>query len=224
MRTMDDFNKMKVNDLKKELKVRGLSVSGNKNELVARLMLDDSRKSPRAESDILEDELLNDEYDDTATSELVSDSETEKILNDTATSFKESSSSEELGPPAKKFQLISSEMEEYEESISSNGNNLNTENQNVIKISNISAKERLELRAKKFGVSISQDAKKLIRAERFGNAGGSVTKNSPIVVKSDFTSTDKLKQRALRFGVISKDAATLEQKEKLAKRKARFAQ
>lgn len=99
----------------------------------------------------------------------------------------------------------------------------------VVKLSELSIKDRLELRAKKFGVPVPPEAAKLARADRFGTAasGASATKpatgsSGPIAVTAS-ASVDVLKKRAERFGVsVSKVMNTLENKEKLQKRQERF--
>lgn len=95
----------------------------------------------------------------------------------------------------------------------------------VVKLAELTMKERLELRAKKFGAPLSGDAMKSARAERFGiqepqkNASdsGSITA-SPVTA-----SVDVLKKRAERFGgSVSKAMTSIENKEKLQKRQERF--
>lgn len=56
--------------------------------------------------------------------------------------------------------------EEKKENVNEN----KTEEKKIIKLSELSAKERLEMRAKKFGAPVGDDLKKAARAERFGNA------------------------------------------------------
>lgn len=107
------------------------------------------------------------------------------------------------------------------ESASSNGG----AESGVVKLSQLTMKERLELRAKKFGAAPTGEVAKIARAERFGitritatsSDGGSITtsKIAPDV--------DLLKKRAERFGgSVSNTMVTIEQKEKLQKRQARF--
>jgi len=103
--------------------------------------------------------------------------------------------------------------------------NEGTDEKKVIKLSELSVKERLEMRAKKFGVTtLSVDSKKLARAERFG--GQSTTKNNSaasIKLNNTNTSIDVLKQRAARFGgSVSSVMSNLDKQEKMEKRKERF--
>lgn len=109
----------------------------------------------------------------------------------------------------------------------------------VIKLSALTAKERLELRAKKFGVPIAPESAKLARSERFGTSAVSAPDSStPSVAptaaaKGNSASTikankepatvDLLKKRAERFGgSVSKVMTKIENTEKLQKRNERF--
>ncbi|KAK9889880.1 hypothetical protein WA026_008681 [Henosepilachna vigintioctopunctata] len=228
-----DISKMKVPELKKELKQRGLNTSGNKNELVERLQ--EAMKSPGVsteissgslESDILEDDLLNDDDDEQPnTSETALDSDVEKALEDSTVSTdnfqnKTKDNSNGIETKTKKIKL-QRDIPSIELLINSNRKLLYDNSDDslqpkskVIKLSGISVKERLELRAKKFGVELSGTAKLLARAERFGSLeNGSKT-----------SEWDKLQKRAERFGgSVAKEMTNLEMKQKLDARKARFA-
>lgn len=94
---------------------------------------------------------------------------------------------------------------------------------NVVKLSQLTMKERLELRAKKFGAPVgNSDVAKLARAERFGNiTAPAKTDNS--ITQNNAPNLDVLKKRAERFGgSVSNAMTTIEQKEKLLKRQERF--
>lgn len=102
---------------------------------------------------------------------------------------------------------------------------------NVVKLSQLTMKERLELRAKKFGAAPTGDAAKLARAERFGTvtstastatATATATAGSTTVEKAT-PNVDLLKKRAERFGgSVSNTMVKIEEKEKLLKRQERF--
>lgn len=99
----------------------------------------------------------------------------------------------------------------------------------VVKLSQLTMKERLELRAKKFGAPISGDVAKIARAERFGTAKNdapsstSSTSSSSITAQKTAPDVELLKKRAERFGVsVSNTMVKMEQKEKLLKRQERF--
>lgn len=104
----------------------------------------------------------------------------------------------------------------------------------VIKISQLSSQERLELRAKKFSRNggsaasttsdpASQD-KLFLRAARFGITAptSTVTTAKASITAPTTVSEEVLKKRAERFGAISTDVKKLELDEKLQKRKERF--
>lgn len=96
-------------------------------------------------------------------------------------------------------------------------------NKKAVKLTGLTAKERLEMRAKKFGgatvIGGGGDAMKLARAERFGitsPASGDIKNGSEV-------SVDVLKKRAERFGgSVSKVMNKIENLEKLQKRQQRF--
>jgi SAP domain-containing ribonucleoprotein len=102
----------------------------------------------------------------------------------------------------------------------------------VVKISTMSALDRLEMRAKKFGggsaavssssstSDVASQSKLEARAARFGLSASS---NQTAAVSSSSPATaDILKKRAERFGAITSDAKKSELDEKLQKRKERF--
>nr|CAH7767601.1 unnamed protein product [Callosobruchus chinensis] len=226
--------------------MRGLSTSGNKTELLERLQRAvKSTDSAGTESvDDLEEDLLNDDDDDHIDT---NESVLESVLEDTITSQKrkcedasEPESKSLAPPPPKKLILnrnnscnsetakpvaVSKEEEPKQKSKNDvahpEGIRDDKSGKTVIKLSQLTAKERLELRAKKFGVSaVSTDIKKAVRAERFG-----LSDNSANSITSDKTapSVDILQKRAARFGgSVSTVMSSLENKEKLEKRKARF--
>lgn len=104
---------------------------------------------------------------------------------------------------------------------------------NVVKLSQLTMKERLELRAKKFGATPTGDVAKLARAERFGTvtatastaiaaATATATIDSSTVQKAA-PNVDLLKKRAERFGgSVSNTMVKIEEKQKLLKRQERF--
>lgn len=254
-----DISKMKVADLKRELKVRGLNVTGNKNDLVERL------QSALIEGDVLDDtaiseELLDDNDDVLNDDEL--DEETKSYLNSASvqdedailSSPKGSSSSKSpenasensanvSSVPAQHKKIVlkrkllpSISLTEKEETKTSTESKIikidgitdevkssnGSADGNVVKLSQLTMKERLELRAKKFGAPVTGDVAKLARAERFGNVTAPAkTDNS--ITQNNAPNLDVLKKRAERFGgSVSNAMTTIEQKEKLLKRQERF--
>ncbi|KAJ8920859.1 hypothetical protein NQ315_015651 [Exocentrus adspersus] len=227
-----DISKLKVPDLKKELKLRGLSSTGNKNELIERLQaaMKSSDAIGHESVDDLEEDLLNDDDDvhlDASESVILENDfddspKTQKRKIDESPILTEVKN----GPPKKIIlnRNISYTIEPLKPKEVSPKTDVDVADdqpeKKVVKLSELSAKERLEMRAKKFGVSsISADAKKVVRAERFR------TNSSSPSIKSNKvnTSVDVLKQRAERFGgSVSTIMSGLENKEKLERRKARF--
>merc|ERR1711970_1138843 len=208
-----DLAKMKVADLKNELKQRGLPVDGKKNELVERLeealAADDSfvgatgdgDDAEEEEAEVDEDELLEGEdaegdVDEKTETKLLGQKRPAATPVDVISPNKKVC---KLGKPAEPEPVDKPEEE----------------------------KTPQEKRAERFGVPVSDTAKKSARAERFGipekpekAAGGGGNKRAP---KLDMTtgSTDitKLKARAERFGEVS--SKTLKKVSELEKKKER---
>lgn len=138
-------------------------------------------------------------------------------------SLTESESSKTTTEP-KVSKLNDEKSEDESAEVSSNGNNDNT----VIKLSELTMKERMELRAKKFGAAPTGDVAKLARAERFGittitAAAKTDSKDSSLSITKTAPNVDLLKKRAERFGgSVSNAMVSIEQKEKLLKRQERF--
>lgn len=132
----------------------------------------------------------------------------------------------------RKFSIISATTDKtIETSAPSIADKINAEDtdKKVVKLSELTAKERLELRAKKFGAPIAAESLKVARSERFGlTAITSKTESvsSPSSTKNGNSSTanvDLLKKRAERFGgSVSKVMNKIENLEKLQKRNERF--
>lgn len=273
-----DISKMKVADLKKELKNRGLSTLGNKNELIDRLqnaLIDggDPLEDTANSEDLLEDDELNDDILEDEEEKLQDGiAEEEHILKSPTPS--EASKSE--SPEQQRPQDLSGKNQEVQEdkkedqsipqkkvalkrnisisvstpitptvNVASNINDTVNKNEvdnktdntttgepekKVIKLNQMSAQERLEMRAKKFGsqaaTDVSSNSKLQARAARFGLGGASntgLTGNGGTT--NNLVSLDALKKRAERFGANVSDKVTkLEQDEKLQKRQERFGQ
>ncbi|XP_019645983.1 PREDICTED: SAP domain-containing ribonucleoprotein-like isoform X2 [Branchiostoma belcheri] len=238
---MEALKKLKVADLKNELRARGLTVTGNKQELLDRLQQHMETAGgvhavPRA-----------------TLPPGLSLEEAELFSKDTSFASGEGDEADDSILAGEEEE----EEEEEEEQTTTQDNQENTETTNTAKptvvtsVSSADTKvpvkppmseaERLELRAKKFGGHASEVAKKAARAARFGTAVTGPTKTetaapvkgattlSPLEDNSAISSEEmgpemeKLKKRAERFGMnVSTATQQAEEKEKLLKRKQRF--
>ncbi|XP_055639687.1 uncharacterized protein LOC129777445 [Toxorhynchites rutilus septentrionalis] len=263
-----DISKMKVADLKKELKNRGLSTLGNKNELIDRLqsaLIDggDPLEDTANSEDLLEDDELNDDIleedeeklqDGTAEEEHILKSPTPSETSKVESPVQEKSELDKIQRQEKKDDqstvlqkkvslkrnISISVPTSVVPSVTSGNNNgkasesdkgvgenngeskSNEPEKKVIKLSQMSAQERLEMRAKKFGPQAAEtsDTKLQARAARFGIGGSNPSSSTNA---SNLVSLDALKKRAERFGSNVSDKLTkVEQEEKLLKRQERF--
>ncbi|XP_053655896.2 SAP domain-containing ribonucleoprotein [Cherax quadricarinatus] len=243
-----EITKMKVADLKKELKARGLPVTGNKNELIERLQAaregGESVPVGNAEGDdedFDEEEILGGEDMDAAELGKLTPQEEEAALGgnirvrDEAAlleqpekkkiSLKRSNSSlpppsapdepkSENDPPAKV-----EEEKDPEESPSQ---------KKIIKLDSFATdKTAIESRAERFGMPMTEEARRLSRAARFGSQTNGATINrkpAKLSMETGGTDVEKLKARAERFGeVTSKSLVKMTELEKLKLRQERFA-
>ncbi|XP_054272026.1 SAP domain-containing ribonucleoprotein isoform X2 [Macrosteles quadrilineatus] len=239
---LSSISKMKVAELKKELKARGLSTAGAKNELQERLQQaiqgssqDLGSEDGNAESEILdEDDVLGDEEeggefdDDEADAVLADEPKTEVTAKvPAAVTLKRpaplaTEPSQEVQP--KKRVLVRpmafGKENGEEEKKSTEETKKDSEDKKVIKISGVAVKDRLEMRAQKFGVPLSVEAKKEARAARFGLATTQEKKtqeNTNVIstkigtnkiIKFEIEQQEKLKKRQERFGITSSVPAT----------------
>ncbi|KAL6259691.1 hypothetical protein P5V15_009606 [Pogonomyrmex californicus] len=221
---LTELSKMKVADLRVELKQRGLPTTGNKNELVERLQLaihgDSALSLDETTEEILdEDEVLGDEEIE----ELSSKPDSQEIPE------KRKLSIESNNTNAKKIVLnrkpvleeIKNDQVEKKENKTVKVLEVTPPEKKIIKLSELSTKERLEMRAKKFGMPLSEAAKKEARLARFNS---NQNNKSAASIKTPVPTTyEVLKKRAERFGSsVSTLMEKAELAERLEKRKARF--
>ncbi|XP_011308809.1 SAP domain-containing ribonucleoprotein isoform X2 [Fopius arisanus] len=222
---LSELSKMKVADLKAELKQRGLLTTGNKTELVERLQLaihDSSLSLDETTDEILdEDAVLGDEEIEELSSKPDSQDVGEKRKSTEETSSPVQSKKIILNRNPVIEEVKVGEPEEKEEKSEAAGDDAPAKK--IIKLSELGVKERLEMRAKKFGVPLSDSAKKEARSARFNSENQSNGKSSASVKTPVNTSYEVLKKRAERFGTNASglmEKAELEAR--IEKRKARF--
>ncbi|XP_064647931.1 scaffold attachment factor B1-like isoform X2 [Lineus longissimus] len=230
-----NFSKMKLNDLKKELKDRGLTVSGNKSELIARLKehMEINGEPNEPDLELGGDDDLEENVDD----EILKDDEALPLdTGNPPDTLLDDKLEDALGIGTTTVETILDDKESKKEPASV----LHGEDQvspdkdhGDAKVKSLkatlTASERLAIRAKKFGV-VSEDVKKKTREERFGSTGStsseavsSTTEAVPIGTSVKPTDIKRLKERAERFGSsVSPSMSKLEETEKLLKRQDRF--
>jgi len=219
-----DYNNMKIADLKKELKAKGLPVSGNKQDLIERLqtsgdLLDDN-------DDLLDqDDSMTDEAIKKAEEELKVPSKPPKIIRDVP--ITPSKTEEEPVENGASKVVIESPKGKENAPLAVNSTEEKIESPVKSKLSEAEVEEKIKARAERFGGFQSEDAKKVSRAARFGDMvkkegstkiGGAPpadldllkkraerfgTATSSVVKKAELT--DAIRKRQERFGVIAKD-------------------
>ncbi|XP_068223459.1 SAP domain-containing ribonucleoprotein isoform X2 [Palaemon carinicauda] len=229
------YAKMKVADLKKELKTRGLAVTGNKNELVERLLAAEGH-APLASVEGDEEEFDEEEIlggGDMDSSEIkISPQEEEAALSGANLKVKKT-----LKTPAKREapKIVAKKAgaaaadagkSPTKKPITAVSDTKEQENieppKKVTKVDG--EKSSLEKRAERFGVPLTEAAKKEARAARFGElTNGTVKGSSKLSTVTGGIDMDKLKARAERFGVVtSKSLTKAEETEKKKTRLERF--
>jgi len=186
-----DINKMKIADLKAELKAKGLPVSGNKQDLVERLqtaMLDDNDDLLDQDDSMTEEAILQ------AEEELKVPSKPPKINRDTHIT---PSTLDTVSTGANVVKHVITESPAK-----------GKENAPVPVVSPTKAgdadqvEDKIKARAERFGGFQSDEAKKAARAAKYGTAVSTAGSNKldKSVPSADL---DTLKKRADRFGTSS---------------------
>ncbi|XP_060593401.1 SAP domain-containing ribonucleoprotein-like isoform X1 [Ruditapes philippinarum] len=204
----EDFGKMKVADLKKALKERGLPLTGTKSELLERLK---SAVQSEEEQYIEDFPFFDDKF-----LECEAATDTTAALED---SILDDSVDLSVPKPAPKPAVVDKEAEPVVKKITSpQKTDDEAESKPKLVSTQLSAEERMKQRAERFGV-VNEDLKKQIRAERFGTSSPS----SKLSTAGAGADTDALKKRAERFGqVLSPALSKVDEAEKIRKRKERF--
>lgn len=228
-----DVGSLRVAELRKELRSRGLSAQGDKAELATRL---------RAALSIDELDLtaLDEEHDSamplpTSPSSLVSPtSPTAPSIPPIATVTATETPAAPPQPVAKKIVLNRAPITAPTEVSDSTNNSdpattpVEIERPPEPKQTRLVAdsKSRLEMRAKRFGLPLGGDAIKEARKARFGGNAPTASAKRPItspVTEATTASLQVLKKRAERFGCsVSKIMVDVENQEKLERRKEKF--
>lgn len=220
---LTELSKMKVADLRLELKQRGLPTTGNKTELVERLQLaihGDSALSldETAEEILDEDAVLGDEEIEELSSKPDSQEVNEKRKLSTESNVSVKKIILNRKPVVEDIKNDQTEKIEPDTKITESSQ----PERKIIKLSQLGIKERLELRAKKFGMPLSESAKKEARSARFSinnyNNTSAASVKTPV-----HTTYEVLKKRAERFGTsVSTLMEKAELEARIEKRKARF--
>nr|XP_033338936.1 SAP domain-containing ribonucleoprotein isoform X1 [Megalopta genalis] len=220
---LTELSKMKVADLKIELKQRGLTTSGNKTELVERLQLaihGDSALSldETAEEILDEDAVLGDEEIE----ELSSKPDSQEVNEKRKLSTESNASAKKIVLNRKPvIEETKNELIEKAETDMKSTETVPPERK-IIKLSELGVKERLEMRAKKFGMPLSEAAKKEARSARF-SINNQNNKSAASVKTPVHTTYEVLKKRADRFGMsVSTLMEKAELEARIEKRKIRF--
>ncbi|XP_074659355.1 uncharacterized protein LOC141912070 [Tubulanus polymorphus] len=234
MATTMDISKMKIAELKKELKERGLSMSGNKSDLQERLRISIEEAGEVNDADLLADVSAEVDDDDVAAleDEILDETETNTMINEDALTTDDVLENLEaslvdagvgIDPPLKVQKMITKSPQHasvlmVKESVVITENSVNKPT---------SDSEKLLERVKKYGAQ-SEDSKKQMRAARF-NVGQTSEETNSVGAKSITTlstgktgEADVLVRRAERFGLISPKVAKLDEETRKNKRQERF--
>ncbi|KAI4486850.1 SAP domain-containing ribonucleoprotein [Polistes fuscatus] len=221
---LTELSKMKIANLKVELKQRGLPTTGNKNQLVERLQLaihgDNALSLDETAEEILdEDAVLGDEEIE----ELSSKPDSQEISEKRKLSVESNVGNTKKIVLNRKPVIEDVKLDEVEkhETDTKSSENASPEKK-IIKLSELGTKERLEMRAKKFGLPLSEAAKKEARSARF-SVNNQNNKSAASVKTPVHTTYEVLKKRAERFGMsVSSLMDKAELEARIEKRKARF--
>ncbi|XP_046846027.1 SAP domain-containing ribonucleoprotein-like isoform X2 [Xenia sp. Carnegie-2017] len=209
-----DLKDLKVVELRKELHERGLSITGNKSDLISRLeehlLKHDEGEEIEVEEGVFDSEIEN------ITTDLEHDDLTEDTFDeqDSGNDSKNEQTDEKSDVPSENIPPDDdlSNVEDSLELIKSD------EQPRKTPLTSLKTESERKLdRQKRFAIPLNEKQKKLARAERFAISG---SKTEGIVRES--SQLEKLSKRAERFGAVSKAVAKTVEEEKMKKRKERF--
>lgn len=212
-----DYSSWKIADLKKELKAKGLPVSGKKEELVERLM---GHTSGDADADLLDDDddllhaddtLLTDESIKKAEEELSAQgnkSPKKKIaikrdvpIPAAVEAEKEPKKTPEVAPVKAPSPSKHPKITGPEEPADDTKENKEDSKDVAKPVAAASVEDKIKSRAERFGGFQSDDAKKAARAQKFADQlNGSSGKGAGKIGGAPAADLDTLKKRAERFG------------------------
>jgi len=225
-----DLNKMKMADLKRELQIRDLKVSGNKQDLIQRLQqyLEEHEGAEVEDGDDDALGLIEADNEEKTTTEKPDDKSDKNDLDVDESLTKELDDTVEESSEDKTAETEAAvEETKNETATETTDNNATGDDKAEVKtdkpkIVEMTEEQKKEERAKKYGIKVtelSEDSKLELRKKRFGGQFG----KSSITDHKVEVDTEKLKKRAERFGtVVSPVLTNSEQEEKIRKRKERF--
>lgn len=184
--TLEELKKMKMAELKKLLKERGLSTTGNKSNLLERLSNAGDTSLESSDKELLEDDSMLDESSDL----IMAEDREPAVVTDFAPTI-----SVTVSNPVK--------------TVSAKPTSTSTQPVKIQTTTEPTASTGMAARLKRFGV-VSEQARKAARVERFQSSGSSSSTVVNIKGKSSSsTGDDILKKRAERFSTsVSSTSAT----------------
>ncbi|GBP38892.1 SAP domain-containing ribonucleoprotein [Eumeta japonica] len=206
--TVTDFSKMKVVDLRKELKSRGLSHSGDKSELVARLQTavsQDEHNEINLDSDEIDSDGVLEDEDEKSQSEIALE---ESIGNETLNedfALAESPPKETTNP--KPQRILKRKIASSETSKEDNTDNKNAEKESVAK--KIVLHRATSITSTRSNTDNSKEEKTNVSAA-----------SNKIKISANIDPKTRLEMRAKRFGL----PVNVSEKDRKEARKIRFGQ